>query len=128
MKRKVRVSYSDPDVTYSSSDEGGDGTDKKTKRMVHEIVLQPEKNLNKKKGENGESTVLKSETLSRRLGTYNTAEESSKAYLAKKLEIEEKLRTRKGINCVPCEKSSEESSPTVPEVDTSGFANETNAI
>ncbi|KAL2484387.1 Ethylene-responsive transcription factor [Abeliophyllum distichum] len=161
MKRKVRVSYSDPDATDSSSDEGGDGTDKKTKRMVHEIVLQPEKNLNKKKRSGKihagikkfHSTVLDQNGMKnfigvrRRkwgkycaeirdpfkkkrvwLGTYNTAEEASKAYLAKKLEIEEKLKSRKGINCVPCEKSSEESSPVVHEVDTSCSANETRAI
>ncbi|KAL2546421.1 Ethylene-responsive transcription factor ERF [Forsythia ovata] len=135
---------------------------KKTKRMVHEIVLQPEKILNKKKGSGKihagikkfHSTAVHQNGMKkfigvrRRkwgkycaeirdpfkkkrvwLGTYNTAEEASKVYFAKKLEIEEKLRARKGINCVPCEKSSEESSPTVPEVDTSsGSADENSAI
>ncbi|KAL2456099.1 Ethylene-responsive transcription factor ERF [Forsythia ovata] len=161
MKRKVRVSYSDPDATDSSSDEGGDGTEKKSKRMVHEIVLQPEKILDKKKGSGNihagikkfHSRVLDQNGLEkvigvrrRRwgkycaeirdpfkkkrvwLGTYNTAEEASKVYLAKKREIEEKLSARQGIDCVPCEKSSEDSSPTVTEFDTPDSPNEISTI
>ncbi|CAI9756075.1 unnamed protein product [Fraxinus pennsylvanica] len=157
MKRKVRVSYSDPDATDSSSDEGGDGPEKKSKRMVREIVLQPEKNLDKKKGsgkirarvkkfnsrvpdQNGKEKLIgvrkrksgkycaeiRDPFKKKRvwLGTYNTAEEASKVYLAKKRELEEKQSAGQGIDSGPCENSSEDSSPTVDEFDTLDSPNE----
>ncbi|KAI3453025.1 hypothetical protein Pfo_009688 [Paulownia fortunei] len=44
--KKVRVSYSDPDATDSSSDES-ETTQKKSKRKVHEVVLQKVRILDK---------------------------------------------------------------------------------
>lgn len=160
MKRKVRVSYSDPDATDSSSDEGGDGTAKKSKRMVHEIVLQPEKILDKKGSGKIHARIKKLNSrvldhngmkkligVRRRrwgkycaeirdpfkkkrvwLGTYNSAEEASNAYLDKKREFVEKQSAGQGIDCVPCENSSEDSSPTVIEFDTPDSPNEVSMI
>ncbi|XP_022893661.1 ethylene-responsive transcription factor ERF116-like [Olea europaea var. sylvestris] len=160
MKRKVRVSYSDPDATDSSSDEGGDGPER-SKSLVHEIVLQPGKNLDKKKGsgkirprikkfnsrvldQNGMGKLIgvqkrKSGKYSAEirdpfkkkrvwLGTYNTAEEASEVYLAKKREFEEKQSAGRGIDCGPCDNSSEDSSPSVNEFDTLDSPEEVSSI
>ncbi|KAK4423573.1 Ethylene-responsive transcription factor C [Sesamum alatum] len=141
--RTIRVSYSDPDATDSSSDESEE-TQKKSKRKVHEIVVENVKILDKKisigcpdsdqppvelrmgsKRLRGPAAKTNFVGVRRRnwgkysaeikdplekkrvwLGTFSTAEEASRAYLSKKAEIQEKLRAKRGVNWVPCEKKS----------------------
>ncbi|XP_022894144.1 ethylene-responsive transcription factor ERF069-like [Olea europaea var. sylvestris] len=146
MKRKVRVSYSDPDATDSSSNEGGDGPEK-SKRLVHEILgknldekgsgkIRPRikkfnsrvldqngmgKLIGVRKRKSGKySAEIRDPFKKKRvwLGTYNTVEEASEVYLAKKREFEEKQSAGWGIDCGPCDNSSEDSSPSVNEFDT----------
>ncbi|KAL0327003.1 UNVERIFIED_CONTAM: Ethylene-responsive transcription factor C [Sesamum angustifolium] len=154
--RTIRVSYSDPDATDSSSDESEE-TRKKSKRKVHEIVLE---NVNKKinfgcpdsdpspvellmgcQKLRGPAARTKFVGVRRRnwgkysaeirdpfakkrvwLGTFSTAEEASRAYLSKKVEIEEKLRAKHGFNWVPCCET-QDSPTSVLETETSEPSN-----
>ncbi|KAL0463590.1 UNVERIFIED_CONTAM: Ethylene-responsive transcription factor [Sesamum latifolium] len=62
------------------------------------------------------------------LGTFATPEQASRAYLAKKREIDEKLKLKgkQGFDSVPTEKSSDKDSPfSVLENETSDLTNET---
>ncbi|KAL1556631.1 ethylene-responsive transcription factor ERF118-like protein [Salvia divinorum] len=128
--RKIRLSYSDPDATDSSSDES-DPSDRKSKRIIHVLTLPLLKisgrNIELECDKNGSQTErgaddfqdliaernfvgvhkrksgrYSAEVRDRRLkkriwlGTFNTPEEASAAYLAAKHEIEEKPRVREG--------------------------------
>ncbi|KAL3644656.1 hypothetical protein CASFOL_009836 [Castilleja foliolosa] len=130
--RKIRILFSDPDATDSSSDEL-QPSEKKTKRIIHEIELnQKEAKINpvpEKKSPCREKDSIfpnkikkyvgvrlrKSGKYSARirdpiqkksvhLGTFPTAEEASRAFNLKKIEIEEMVRAKRGFRWAPCEK------------------------
>ncbi|XP_047978389.1 ethylene-responsive transcription factor ERF118-like [Salvia hispanica] len=119
--RKIRLSYSDPDATDSSSDES-DPSARKSKRIVHELLLPllkiSSREIESERGADEFQNLIAersfvgvhkrksgryaAEVRDRRLkkriwlGTFNTAEEASAAYLAAKREIEEAPRVREG--------------------------------
>ncbi|GFP84646.1 ethylene-responsive transcription factor erf118 [Phtheirospermum japonicum] len=137
--RKIRILFSDPDATDSSSDEL-DPSEKKSRRIIHEIDLIQKVEINpgpeKKSPVEKKSNFLGAKKRIRKfvgvrirdpiqkrrvwLGTFTTAEEASRAYNSKKSEFEEMLRAKRGFSWVPCEeKSSDLKSPTsVLEIDT----------
>lgn len=114
--RKIRVICSDPEATDSSSDEADDGDRSSTRRIVCEIVIgvKPEDNGEPVPVQPVEPADLKDrkkltgvrlrkwgkwaaeirDPFSKKriwLGTYTTAEEASRAYMAKKAEFQAKL-------------------------------------
>ncbi|KAG6407824.1 hypothetical protein SASPL_130823 [Salvia splendens] len=119
--RKIRLSYSDPDATDSSSDESNP-SERKSKRIIHELPLPllkiSSREIESERGADEFQNLIAersfvgvhkrksgryaAEVRDRRLkkriwlGTFNTAEEASAAYLAAKREIEEAPRVRKG--------------------------------
>ncbi|KAK4484253.1 hypothetical protein RD792_011479 [Penstemon davidsonii] len=110
--QKIRVSYSDPEATESSSDEEFDPVQKNSRRQV----LEKKINILEKKNEKSEKFVgvrmrrpgkysaeIKDPFLKKRvwLGNFTTPEEASKAYLSRKHEIEEKLLENKINNNIP---------------------------
>ncbi|KAL8540947.1 hypothetical protein ACS0TY_002278 [Phlomoides rotata] len=130
--KKIRVVYSDPDATDVSSDES-ETTEKKPRRKVHEVVLHNGKAVN---GDMEIGSVSKKSTINfvgvrkrkwgkycaeirdplqkKRvwLGTFNTAEEASEAYLLKKREIQNELCAKRGIDWVPGENPQTQDSPS----------------
>ncbi|CAK9170165.1 unnamed protein product [Ilex paraguariensis] len=151
--RKIRVIYSDPDATDCSSDEEGDSRDQRSrsKHMVHEILYihssnngrhnpkrvfarkQPKKNKGVRLRKSGKWAAEIRNPFSKSriwLGTYNTAEEASEAYLSKKLEFEAQGRQNiKQFVCKECESEpSNESPSSVLQIEPSALSDDLNSI
>ncbi|KAL6566388.1 hypothetical protein OROGR_002003 [Orobanche gracilis] len=144
--QRIRILYSDPDATDSSSDQF-ETTGKKSKRIIHEAVLHKKLKTNPpdpEKSPGNFSTGSSKKTSKfvgvwRRkrgkfaaeirdpwnkkriwLGTFNTAEDASRAYLDKKSEFERRMRAKGGFDWIPREEKSpdRDSSTSVLEIET----------